>query len=146
MALTDEVQARYSSQILINVTNPQNTAATSIDTTRLNNAITDVQSEFKKRGITYDNTVDTHIATAVPGVFARLLLFAAQDGSREMWKEFLEDVRFLSETTSRDRIKPDTDSLLDKSADVSGALPAFDKDNFRGYVVNPPSQPSNQPD
>lgn len=144
MALTDEVQGRYSSQLLINVTNPQLASATTIDTTRLNYAITDVQAAFTKRGITYDNTVATHVVTAVPGVFARLVLMAGQDGGFELWKSFLEDLKLLAEVTSRDRILPSTDSLLTKSTDDSGALPAFDKDQYQGYLLDPPQPTTGQ--
>jgi hypothetical protein len=142
MALTDEVQSRYSTQLLINASNPQSAAATTIDTTRLNNAVTDVQAAFKKRGITYDNTIDTHVATAVPGVYARLLVVTGQDGGREEWTAFLDDLKLLAETTSRDRVVPYTDSLLSPTQDTSGDLPMFDRKQFEGYVPGAPTSPT----
>jgi len=133
MALTDEVQGRYSTQLLVNASNPQNSGATTIDTTRLSYACTDVTAEFTKRGITYDNTVATHVATAVPGVYARLLVMTGQSGD-ELWQRFMDDLQLLSETTSRDRIMPTTDSLLEATEDTSGDLPASDRKNMEGYI------------
>lgn len=138
MALTDEVQARYSTQILRNASNPQNSTATSIDTTRLGYAVTDVQAEFKKRGITYDNSIDTHVTTAVPGVFARLLVLTGQDGGREQWSAFTDDLKLLTETTSRDRIVPTTDSLLDPTKDRVGDLPWSDRKQFGNFIPGAP--------
>jgi len=140
MALIDEFRDRYSTQLIVSASNPQNSSATSEDTTRTARAVTDVQSEFKKRGITYDNDVDTHVATAVPGVYARLLVMTGQPGGDDAWKEFKDDLRFLAETTSRDRIMPTTDSLLEPTADTQGDLPHTDRKHFEGYVPNPPGR------
>lgn len=139
MALVDEVQGRYSSELLIQASNPQNSAATSLDTTRLGYAVTDVQAEFTKRGITYDNSIATHVATAVPGVYARLLIVTGQ-GGQELWKQFIEDMNILTTSTSRDRIKASTDSLLSPTTDTLGDLPASDRKSFRSYVPNAPGR------
>lgn len=133
MSLSSNVQSRYSSQILINASNPENSTSTTLDTARLNAAIADVEGEFLKRGITYDDDDKRHVSTAVPGVFARLLLMTGK-GGREDWNEFKEDVKFLAETTSRDRVLPTTNSPLDPTADETGAKPWGDNDNFSRYV------------
>lgn len=144
MSLSSNVQSRYSSQILINASNPQNSTATSVDTGRLNAAISDVEGEFLKRGITYDDDDSRHVATAVPGVFARLLVLTGQ-GGREEWSEFKDDVKFLAETTVRDRIEPYTNSPLDPTPDPTNGLPWGDNANFNRYTpgdggVNPSGQ------
>jgi hypothetical protein len=146
MALTDEVQSRFSSQILINVTNPQNSAATTVDTTRLGNASTDVQADFQiEAGIAYDNTVATHVNVAVDGVYAKLLIRAGQGGKAEH-DEYIERLRALKLITGRDRISPSTDSLLSPSTDVIGALPSFDRKNFAGFIPSPPARPTTSTD
>lgn len=138
MALTDEVISRYSNQILVNVSNPQSTVTTTVDTTRLGLASTDVQAIFTKHGLTYDNSIATHVQTAVGGVFARLSVMTGQLGADSLWKSFLEDMKLLVETTSRDRIAPTTDSLLTATEDTIGSRPASDRKNFYGYVSKPP--------
>lgn len=141
MSLSSKTQDRYSAQILVNASNPQLSTSTSLDTTRFNAAIADVEGEFLKRGITYDDDDKRHVATAVPGVFARLLIMTAQ-GGREDWSEFKEDVKFLAETTTRDRITPYTNSPLDPTADQTGGLPFGDNTNFNRYT---PSNDSDNP-
>lgn len=138
MALTDEVQARYSSQVLINASNPQNSGQTALDSTRLSYASTDVQAEFSKMGMTFTLTDAKHVATAVPGVYARLLVLTGQGGMSE-WRAFIKDLIHLSKTDARDRIKPSTDSLLNPTTDTLGAKPASDKKDFYGFVPKAPS-------
>jgi hypothetical protein len=134
VSLTANVQARYSSQILINASNPQNSTATTLDSTRLGYACTDVEAEFSKRGMTYDDTDAKHVATAVPGVLARLLVMTGGEGGKEAWNDFKDDVKFLAETDSRDRIMPYTNSPLDPTPDPTGAKPFSDNDNFKRYI------------
>lgn len=134
MSLIANVQARYSSQILINASNPQNSTATSLDATRLQYACTDVEAEFSKRGMTYDDTNAKHVATACPGVLARLLVLTAGTGGAEAWTAFREDVKFLAETESRDRILPYTNSPLNPTADPTGGKPFSDNGNFKRYI------------
>lgn len=133
MALIDEVRSRYSTEILVSVSNPQSSSATTEDTTRSGLAVLDVQARFKMQGITYDNTIDTHVAVAVQGVIARLMVMTAQPGAQEEWDEFLESLRTLAETTSRDRIVPSTDSVYEPSTPPLGSLPTFDPKKLDGY-------------
>lgn len=137
-------QARFSTQLRTNWSRPQNSTATTPDTTLETLADTDVVGEFKKRGITPDNTLDTHVTTAMSGIIGRLMFYTQSPGWGEAWGSFKDDLELLAETTSRDRITPTTDSLLSPSTDVIGALPDFDRDQFKGYVPGAPSQPSNQ--
>src|SRR3990167_6752035 len=138
MALTDEVQSRYSSQILINVSNPQNSTSTTLDSTRLSLASTDVQAIFTKHGLTYDNSVATHVQTGVGGVFARLSVMTGQIGADGLWEAFLKDMKLLVETKSRARKMPKTDYLLSPTEDTAGTRPTSDRKNFYGYVSKPP--------
>jgi hypothetical protein len=58
---------------------------------------------------------------------------------RTEWDGFKDDLKLLTETTSRDRIKPTTDSLLDATEDTTNDLPAFDRKEFDNYVSDPPN-------
>lgn len=139
MALIDEYRSRYSTQRRTEISNPQSSAPTTPDTTREGYASTDVQAAFKMRGITYDNTDDRHVAVGVGGIEARLLKITGQPGGPEEWREWLKEVEFLSETTSRDRIVPSTDSELSPTPDTMGDLPVSDRKNFKEYVSDAPA-------
>lgn len=135
-------QARFSTQLRTNWSNPQNSTATTPNTTLEGLADTDVVGEFKKRGITPDNTLDTHVTTAMSGIIGRLMFYTQCPGWGEAWGSFKDDLKLLAETTSRERITPTTDSLLSPTADTNGALPVFDRNNFQNYQLNPPKGPN----
>lgn len=137
-------QARFSTQLRTNWSNPQNSSATTPSTTLETLADTDVVGEFKKRGITPDSTLDTHVTTAMSGIIARLMFYTQCPGWGEAWGSFKDDVELLAQTTSRDRIMPTTDSLLVPTQDTAGDLPVFDRDNFQNYQSNPPNGPGPQ--
>lgn len=135
-------QARFSTQLRTNWSRPQNSTATTPDTTLETLADTDVVGEFKKRGIAVDATDDRHVTTAMSGIIGRLMFYTQSPGWGEAWGSFKDDVKLLAETTSKNRIMPTTDSLLSPTLDTSGALPVFDRDNFQNYQTNPPNGPS----
>lgn len=142
MALVDEYRLRYSSQIRINVSNPQDSTATTADTDREGYAATDVAGEFLKRGITFDVTDSRHVATGVRGVYAKLLVYTGQADGVSEWSAFMDDLKLLAETTSRDRVIPVTDSLLYKTPDVANAPPDADNKMFDGYKPKAPANTS----
>ncbi len=141
MSFLTEYRVRFSAEIRTNISNPQNSGATTPDTTLEGYAYQDVLGEFKKRGITPDETDTGQIGTAINGIKARLLVFTAQTDD-SAWKEFKADVKFLAETTSRDRIIPSTDSLLNPSFDQLNSLPQTDMREFKGYVPGAPASPT----
>ena len=134
MSFLTEYQNRYSTQIRTNVSNPQNTAATTPDTSREAEADTDVKAEFKMRGITPDEDDDRHITVAVRGIYAFLCTYTGQMNADELMTRFYDHLDLLRETTSRDRIQAVSNSNLKASEDENNALPASDKDRLRGYV------------
>ena len=138
MSLSTEVQGRYSSTLLIQVTNPQGAAATTLDTTRLNYSITDVEGQFLKRGMTYDTTSKQHNVVAVPGVYATLLLYNGHMGGKDQHDKFLKELDELREVDSRDKIDMDNDSELTPTEDTLGAKPQMDRSYFTGMVPHPP--------
>jgi len=140
MALIDEVRSRYSTEVLVSVSNPQNSGAIAEDTTRSGLAATDVEARFKMQGITYDNTDDRHVMVGTQGVIARLQVMTKHPGGKEAWDEFLDDLKTLAETTSRDRMVPSTDSVLQPSEPELGSLPLFDQTKFEGYTPTDPGQ------
>jgi hypothetical protein len=138
MSLDSEVKARWSSQILINASNPQDSDATSIDQSRLDEANNDVVAAFKIYcGTTYDTTLDTHNLVATHGVLVRLLVITGQTDLHR-WDEWKQELRELALVTGRDRISPSTDSNLDPTTDRTGDRPSADRSNFERYIPNAP--------
>lgn len=133
-ALLTAYQARFSTQLRRNVSNPQNSTNTSIDTTREGYAETDVIAFFTKRGITIDTTDNAHIETGINGIYAKLMVYTGQPGGFERWKEFTEDLKLLAETTSRDRIAASTDSQMSPTSEPANSTPAGDLSAFKGYI------------
>lgn len=135
MALTDEVIARYSNQDLVNLTNPKSTSATTVDTTRLANAATDVGAYFKiYANITYDNTVATHVALGIEGVV--LLLEKYQVNSRVSLDDWFGRLRDLAKIGARNRIVPTTDSVRVREADEDGKFPLDINKDFETITPN----------
>lgn len=134
-----DYQSRFSTQLRTNWSRPQNSSATTPDTTLETLADTDVVGEFKKRGITPSASNDTHVTTAMSGIIARLMFYCQAPGWGEAWGSFKEDLALLAETGPRNRIMPATDSLLSPSEDTPGALPVFDRDQFGRYASGAPN-------
>lgn len=136
MALSDDFQDRYSTTYVKQITNPDTPNPSSVNTTTLDAAVTDVKSEFTRRGITYDSTEDSHVATACLGIEALLLLRGGK--SREFalnrYDEFKEQIEIVRKSGPADRFAPKTNSVITPTAEDSGGrtvrpdfdLPAFD--------------------
>jgi hypothetical protein len=105
MALEDEVLNRYSTQILVNLTNPQDSGAVALDATKFTNACADIQAEFLKKGMTYADTAMS-IATAVEGVISLLTKRQGQTGGNEQWTGWMKDLTNLQMVSANDRIVP----------------------------------------
>lgn len=139
MALSDEVMSRYGTQFLVGLTNPQASTATTVGTTKLANACTDVEAEFAKVGITFAVATATHVVTACEGVIALLRKRAGQVGGWEEWKEW-RDVQLerLRMVTTNDRIVPTTNSQLTPSdenpTNSDDVRPDFDNDEFTNII------------
>jgi hypothetical protein len=144
MTLADEVQARYSSEFLIALTNKDSRTATAIDTTVLGYACTDVQNDFQIHAqLVYDGTDGRHVAVAVEGVVARLeeRLGAASEGTRQKIERYYKNLIALGKVTSRARITPATSSLLTPSEEVPTGTtrpPNFDERHFDRILPLPP--------
>jgi hypothetical protein len=137
-------QSRFSTQLRTNWSRPQDSSSSTPDTTLETTADTDVVGQFKMVGISPDSTDDRHVAVAVGGIRARLMFYCGIPDWRSEWDGFKDDLKLLTETTSRDRISPTTDSLLEPTQDTLGALPAFDRKEFDNYVTDAPAAGTTQ--
>lgn len=146
MALADEVTARYSTQRLVELTNADDKTATTVDTTVLGYAVTDATGEFETRvGVTYDNSNSKHVAVAVQGVlyYLRLYMGVENDALRQSEAKWREGMTALGRVTARDRILPQTKSVLSPSAEQQNSevvRPDMDREHWDNFVPQPPGQ------
>lgn len=141
--LSTHVQNRYSTQYLVELTNPQDRNATEINVTLLNNAFTDISSLFEVHaGVTYDDSDPRHIATAVEGIIALLMLRTGQTAAAGRMGAWLDSVRALGEITGRNRVTPDSTTKMQPSEDdrlTSTPRPAFDDRRFDAFLPSSPA-------
>lgn len=142
MALTDEVQGRIATQLLVELTNHGDTSATTINTTRLNYACTDATALFARRtGLTLDVTIAAHVWPAVLAVLYVLHTYpggdgARLDGAKKRWEEAGDE---LARTIGARRVVPtETSSLYEPTPERDQERPASDKDRWRDYTIGVP--------
>jgi len=141
MAIADDVIARYGSQYLVNLTNPYDPTQTTVDTTRLGLAVTDVGADFANRGLALDDAEAQHVNVAVAGVIAKLKQRAGMKAGTDDHKAYMKELDQLILVTARDRMLPRTDSVLEPSEEMvpgETVRPYFDKENLE---IITPSQP-----
>lgn len=140
MALADEVKSRVADQRLVELTNPDDRDATTINATVLGLAVTDIGAEFKVlAGVTYSNADPRHVTYAVDGVVLKLLAYMGQSPSVaafQSWKDTL--FSRLRVVTGNNRIKPKSSSKLTPAKEApDGAIvrPFFDINSSFGDLV-----------
>lgn len=142
MPLSTHVQDRYSTQYLIELTNPQNRNANTVNTTLLANASSDVDALFDVyAGVIYDDADAQHIAVAVEGVVAFLMRRTGQSTAETRISAWVSSMRDLSRTEGRNRIIPDSTTRMQPSADdrlTSTPRPAFDDRRFDAFLPKSP--------
>ena len=142
MPLSTHVTDRYSTQYLVELTNPQDRSATTINTTLLGFSADDVDALFDVyAGVAYDDADAGHIAVAVEGVIAFLLRRTGQSTADARISAWVSSMRDLSRTEGRNRVTPDSNTRMQPSADdrlASTPRPAFDDRRFDSFLPNSP--------
>ena len=135
-ALSTEITNRYSTQYLVNLTNPDDASATTINTTTRDAAISDTEADFAiEVGLEYQGAAGdtTHIVIGVEGVIVHLLerTGRGEKTTRERYDRYIERLRSL-----RSRILPGTTSKVIPTPERGNPVrPIFDSPRFDG--VNP---------
>lgn len=140
MSLSSNVQARYPNQILVNLTRAGDSTATTVDSTKLGYAATDVEAYFKIwANSTYDDTNPRHVAVCVPAVVMVLQMYSAQ--TQDQYESLLGAIEKLmkdeAKIDARDRISVTTSSELTPSPEnPSGGTvrPFFDYGETSPYT------------
>lgn len=146
MALSDDVIARIPNKRLVQLTNGDSESATTVNTSILNLAAQDTQTDFKLYGsIAYNSTNNDHIAMAIEGVLIHLKRYTTiwtEDLQRayELWIEKME--RFGRTLGGNLRLSPLSNSELTHERDKRGATgivrPAFDARTFDLIIPSAP--------
>lgn len=127
MSLLTSYQARHSTQQRTEWSNPQNSSATSPNTTLEGLAATDASADFQVLcGISYDDTVAIHVAAAVPLVIGRLKLYNGQSTDEQYEKIMNRMEKWYRLVLGRNRITPQSDSTLSPTTETSGGKPFAD--------------------
>lgn len=141
MAIADEVEARYPEQTLIELTNPRTKGQTSIDSTKLAQAITSAQSLFKTHvQAEYDETNGQHVEVICQLVVCLLQRWGGATGgtARIRWDDWVEQARALSRVGPRGHEGPVSNSTLTPSrprADSGGVVrPEMDDAIWRDRI------------
>lgn len=151
MGLSDDVQGRYGTEFLVNLTNPFAPDQTGIDTTKLSYACDDVKGDIITiAGMTYDDLMANvkwafpTTSVAVEGVVAKLQLRTGAAGStaNEAHNKYIERLKSLARISGRDRVQPRTDSIMTPTSWQVGdetVRPAFDWPKFSDWIPGGPN-------
>jgi phage gp36-like protein len=150
MALIDRVQERITADVLVKLTNPDESNTTTVDTTYLQLVCDDVESEFVAwLNEEYVETIRVLVSAACLLVRYKLIQYGAAPGKAELalmerLEKMVERIRMVR---ARDRISPQTSSDLTPSTEVQAGetvRPNFDDIFFED--MTPESQGAPDPD
>ena len=136
MSISQKVQDRFGNQRLVELTNPDNSSATTINQTMLDAAIDDAQGLFEQEsGIALDENNKAHVKCIITGVLYFLELYKGRDAGimKQYQRTFLGDLQALRKKVY---IAPQTNSQLKPSRERANQLPDMDpmQPAFRGGV------------
>lgn len=146
MSLSDEVTSRVSAAKLVSLTNPDDTTATSVNSTRLGLAATDAAADFEVHAqVVYDGTDARHVRIGVARVVALLTERKGDGGAAKMLADTKQMLVDLSRVSSRGRILPRTNSVVvptsEQEPDGGTPRPDFDRKRFDDFVPGSPPSP-----
>lgn len=138
MALSDDVTDRLSTKRLVALSNPEVGTATTVNTTLLAKAVTDVEAEFQLvGGAEYSSSNPIHVAVGVSGVVAKLFEWTGNGGEWAMAHREIYERRLGLVRTRGALIPPTTSSPLTVTRETSGSVPRLDPTAWRGYAAGP---------
>lgn len=147
MPLIDDVKSRIPVKRLVQLTNADDTTATTINDTVLQNACDDAEDIFTVRvGVLYDNSKPFYLAHIIDGVLVCLMkrVERGNQAAQDMAEQWYDQLAILRQTIGGNlRLSPATDSEMTPSKDKRGVTtsivrPAFDPAKFDSLRPNPP--------
>ncbi len=154
----DAVKARFGTEFLVNLTNPQKPEATTIDDTRGEAAVTDAKGDVRTYcGVDYNtwagagNDTSALLSVMVDGVVAKLTIRTGAGGisATDAHEKYIDRLKEVARITGRDRISPRTDSVMTPTSHQIGdeiVRPSFDWPKFDDFIPNGPADDKNRND
>jgi hypothetical protein len=139
-ALATAVQARVATRRLAQLTRPNDDTASTVDTTYLELAVTDVVAAFETYAMeVFDDTVPRHLALGVMGVVAVLRSWKGSDDEDKQLTAWYESLAAMAKTRSRARVLATSSRTATDSPETS-SRPVFDRTRFQDMdVIGPPA-------
>ena len=139
MSLSTEVQSRYATTRLAQLTNPGVPGGTAaIDTDKLTLAATDIENSFPVYcGVAYDGSNAQHVAVGVEGVVA-ILKTRLEHPDTAAWDAWIDRAKALGLVTGRNKVSPSTRSTIKPSTRRTNDTPDADRTAFPDVVPNLP--------
>lgn len=108
MSLLAKVQERFSESRLVQLTRPEQSSFTTVDSTFLQAVCDDIEGYFDAESAgSYDDDDKAAVAVACDGVVALAQWrIVTSDGNERRWKDWLERLDHFGQTRRRDRINP----------------------------------------
>ena len=142
MTLQAAVQARLSTQKLVQLTNQDNLSATAINTTVLDAAVADAQAEFTdETNLTFDITDNRHLRVGVLGVQAYLESYVNSQSQayQELRREFERGLAKIAVSLGAERrLLPSSNNTTSPSVPRSGLKPEQDRTRWDDFVPRQP--------
>lgn len=130
--LATAVQARIPETRLIQLTNINDDSATTVNTDKLELAVTDTEADFATYAeLVFDPTNARHIRLGVDGVLAFLEANRGQDADQQRLAAWRDRCAEFAKTTSRARISPRVTPGLPPTT-YPNSRPGFDPSRFDG--------------
>lgn len=121
--LLDAFKARYSSQLVLNTSNPDNQSASTANDTFLNAIIVDVVADFEQKAWAFldpSNVHPKHVGTACLGVYLRLTSASGTNTELKAWERYYKELENILKSTPRKR-------MVSKYGPVDSNISALDK-------------------
>jgi len=136
--LAAAVTTRYGTQFLVEMTNPDDSSTTTVDSAVLNAAATDCIGAFQmETGIAFDPDNYTHVYVCVGGVMACLVRYKSRDAGimSKNWNNFLGACSSLRKKATA---LPMSNSMYEAYKETSKRRPDMDRDQpaFTGRRKN----------
>lgn len=139
MAAADDLQAaveaRYSRQLLLEISQSDETNETDPSEDRIALACEDVISDFETYSMSeFDSTSKRHMSFAIRGVVKKLRSYAARAEDESKYEDWCASLEAIRSVEGNNRVAPTTDSHYEPTQIPEGTLPDMDRRFFDGLV------------
>ena len=129
------VEARFSEQILIELSNSDDTNEDTPNDSRLEEACDDVIADFETYSMSeFDSSSARHMSFAVRGVIKKLRAFSARAEAEKAYEDWCDSLEAVRAIEGNNRVEPTTDGHYEPTEVQQGTLPDMDRSFFDSLV------------